>query len=47
MMIVVGSRGLGAVSGGVLGSVSQNVIRLANVPVLVVTEAGRPAAPAA
>jgi len=35
-MIVVGSRGLGAVAGTVLGSVSQNLIRYAAQPVLVV-----------
>jgi len=35
-MIVVGSRGLGTVAGTVLGSVSQNLIRYAAQPVLVV-----------
>lgn len=35
-LIVMGSRGLGAVSGAVLGSVAAKVIRLAEVPVTVV-----------
>jgi len=34
-MIVVGSRGLGAVSGALLGSVSRALLELAPVPVLV------------
>ena len=39
-MIVVGSRGRGSVAGAVLGSVSQNLIKYATVPVLVVHDAG-------
>jgi nucleotide-binding universal stress UspA family protein len=35
-MIVVGSRGRGPIAGGLLGSVSHNLIRWATVPVLVV-----------
>jgi nucleotide-binding universal stress UspA family protein len=40
-MIVVGSRGLGAVAGALLGSVSKALVELAPVPVLVAKE--RPA----
>src|SRR5262245_8058101 len=37
-LIVVGSRGLGAVEGALLGSVSRKILRDANRPVLVVRE---------
>jgi nucleotide-binding universal stress UspA family protein len=40
-LIVVGSRGRGAVAGAVLGSVSHNLIKYARVPVLVVPDSGR------
>jgi len=43
-LIVVGSRGLSAVSGVILGSVAQRLIHLSKQPVLVVPpDAGRPA----
>lgn len=35
-MLVIGSRGLGALSGLVMGSVSQKLVRLAPCPVLIV-----------
>ena len=37
-VIVVGSRGLGAVSRALMGSVSDSVVRHAHCPVLVVRE---------
>jgi nucleotide-binding universal stress UspA family protein len=43
-MIVVGSRGLGAVSGALLGSVSRALLELAPVPVLIATTERKPAA---
>jgi nucleotide-binding universal stress UspA family protein len=39
-MIVMGSRGRGAVSGSLLGSVSQEVLKAASVPVVVVHAGG-------
>jgi nucleotide-binding universal stress UspA family protein len=38
-MLVVGSRGLGAVSGAMLGSVSQALVRRSSIPVTVVRQA--------
>ena len=35
-LIVLGSRGLGALSGLVMGSVSQKIVQLAPCPVLIV-----------
>jgi nucleotide-binding universal stress UspA family protein len=35
-LLVIGSRGLGALSGLVMGSVSQKLVRLAPCPVLIV-----------
>ncbi len=40
-LIVVGSRGLGAITGALLGSVSKAVVKGADRPVLVVKEHGR------
>jgi nucleotide-binding universal stress UspA family protein len=42
-MIVVGTRGRGAIAGGILGSVSHNLLRYSNVPVVIV-HAREPAA---
>jgi len=39
-MIVVGSRGRSPIAGGILGSVSHNLIQWASVPVLVVNAPG-------
>jgi nucleotide-binding universal stress UspA family protein len=41
-LVVVGSRGLGAIAGALLGSVSTAVIRQAPLPVLVAKERVRP-----
>ena len=38
-LVVVGSRGLGAVRGALLGSVSRSILKRATVPVLVVRSA--------
>jgi nucleotide-binding universal stress UspA family protein len=42
-LLVVGSRGLGSVSGAMLGSVSQALVRRSSVPVTVVRQISSPA----
>ena len=46
-LIVVGSRGLGAITGALLGSVSKAVVKGADRPVLVVKERGQAASASA
>ena len=44
-LIIVGSRGLGAIGGAILGSVSRKVLHGSKCPVLIVRETGKSARP--